>query len=168
MIDNPIYVGGSGPVYDSIMTQPQRMQSTGSDQKDTCITNPHYESLNTTADTDRYIGQPIQPSLKPCHASSSSSVHKNETQHVSCSTTTASASTMIGFKSNGEPRNKLGLTLSLGGEDSITEDNTPAARIMHGIANVSSVDVDDEEPYAVMNPTSSLVQKAQEKELPTD
>ena len=46
MIDNPIYVGGSGPVYDSIVTQPERIQSTGSDQKDTCITNPHYESLH--------------------------------------------------------------------------------------------------------------------------
>ena len=30
----------TGPVYN------EKVQSTGSEQKDTCITNPHYESLH--------------------------------------------------------------------------------------------------------------------------
>jgi hypothetical protein len=94
MVVNPIYDGSSGPVYDSITTQPERIQSTGSDQKDTCI-NQHYESLNTpnankTADTDRYIGQPIQPSLNSCHTSNHS-----EMQWVRSNSTSASATTMI-------------------------------------------------------------------------
>ena len=168
MIDNPIYVGGSGPVYDSIVTQPERIQSTGSDQKDTCITNPHYESLhvsnsNTKADTDRYIGRPIQHSLNSCHASGMA--YQNEMQCVRCNSTSASATTMTGLKSNGQPRNKLGLTLFLGGRDSTMGDNTPEG-IMQGVPKVSFVELGNgEEPYAIMNPASSLVQRGQEKEL---
>ena len=171
MIDNPIYVGGSAPVYDSIVTQPERIQSTGSDLKDTHITNPHYESLNipnsnTMADTDRYIGQPVQHSINSGH--SSTLAYQNEVQcSVRCNGTSASATTMTGLKSNGQPRNKLGLTLSPGGRDSTLEDNTQA-RIIQGIPNVSSVDLgNEEEPYAVMNPAiySSLIQRGQEEKL---
>lgn len=173
MIDNPIYAGGSGPVYDSIMTQPERIQQTGSDQKNTCITNPHYESLhirnsNMIADTDRYIGQPIQYtySSNSCHASGMS--YQNEMQHVRCNSTSASATKMTGLKSNGQPRNKLGLTLSLGGRDSTLEDNTQAG-IMQGVPKVSTVELgNEEEPYAIMNPASSLIQRGQEEQLPTD
>ena len=47
MVVNPIYDGSSGPVYDSIMTQPERIQSTGSDQKDQDVhVQPTLELLN--------------------------------------------------------------------------------------------------------------------------
>ena len=162
MIDNPIYDGGSAPVYDSIVTQPERIQSTGSDLKDTHITNPHYESLNipnsnTMADTDRYIGQPVQHSINSGH--SSRLAYQNEVQcSVKCNGTSASATTMTELKSNGQPRNKLGLTLSFEGRDSTL--------IMQGVPYISSVGLgNEEEPYAIMNPTSSLVQRDQEEEL---
>ena len=173
MVVNPIYDGSSGPVYDSIMTQPERIQSTGSDQKDNmCITNQHYESLNApntnkTADTDRYIGQPIQPSLNSFHTSALAC--HNEMQCVRCDSTSASATGMTGLKSNGQPRNKLGLTLSLDWGDSTVAvgDNNPE-RIMHRVPNVSSSEHGkEEEPYAIMNPARSLIHGGQEEKLPT-
>ena len=109
MVDNPIYVGNNVPVYDSIMTQPERIQSAGSDQKDKCITNPHYESLHMPnskemADTDRYIDQPtcIQPRKELCCGSSLAN-SQSEIEHVRCNSTSVSATTMSGLKSNGQP-----------------------------------------------------------------
>jgi hypothetical protein len=77
---------------------------------------------------------------------------------------------MIGLKSNGQPRNKLGLTLSLGwGDSTVTlEDNNPA-RAMHRVPGVSSVELgNEEEPYAIMNPARSIIHEDHEKELNKD
>ena len=162
MVDNPIYVGSYGPVYDSIMpTQPGSIQSTGSEQKDTSITNPHYESLNTSrmADTERYIGRPIQPSSNSCHSSSMAYGNEFEAQRVRCNDVPASATQTIGLKSNGQPRNKLGLALSLNREESTVKEKK-SARIVHEAPNISSVELgSEEEPYAIMNPVtnSSLI-----------
>ena len=162
MVDNPIYVGSYGPVYDSIMpTQSESIQSTGSEQKDASITNPHYESLNTSkmADTERYIGRPIQPSSNSCHSSSMAYGNEFEAQRVRCNDAPASATQTIGLKSNGQPRNKLGLTLSLNREESTVKEKK-SARIVHEAPNISSVELgSEEEPYAIMNPVtnSSLI-----------
>ena len=163
MVENPIYVG-NGPVYDSILTQPQCIRlEAQSEQKDTyhCVTNPHYESLphsEMMADTARYIGQPVQHSLDHCHTSSLTSQSETESiKHPSSKGTSASASVMMGLKSNGQPRNKLGLTLSLGGYDLTHEcslDNAALSK-MHGNTVTSSI-MHEEEAYAVMNPAGSL------------
>jgi hypothetical protein len=78
---------------------------------------------------------------------------------------------MIGLKSNGQPRNKLGLTLSLGcGDSTVTiEDNCNPAGVMHRVPNVSSSELgNEEEPYAIMNPARSLNHGGHEKELNKD
>ena len=95
--------------------------------------------------------------------------YQNKMQRVRCNSTSASANTTTGLKSNGQPRNKLGLTLSLVRRDSTMEDNNQA-RIMKGVPTVSSIELSyEEEPYAIMNPASSLIQREQEElRLPTD
>ena len=164
MVDNPIYVGGNVPVYDSIMTQPERIQSAGSDQKDTCITNPHYESLHVPnskemADTDRYIGQPtsIQPRKDLCFGSSLAN-SQSEIVCVRCisNSTSVSATTMSGLKSNGQPRNKLGLILSLDPCNPVLGDNAQSR--MHTVQNSVTSDKLEEEAYAIMNPARPFLQ----------
>ena len=165
MVDNPIYVGNNVPVYDSIVSQPERIQSAGSDQKDTCITNPHYESLHMPnskemADTDRYIGQPacIQPRKDLCCGSSLANP-QSEIEHVRCNSTSVPATTMSGLKSNGQPRNKLGLILSLGVNDPcnpVLGDNVQSR--MHTVQNSITSDKVEEEAYAIMNPAHQFLQ----------
>ena len=163
MIDNPIYVS-NGPVYDSILTQPQSIQIAGSEQmnnNNTCITNPHYESLHIrnsemTLDTVLYIDQPNQPKRdlsNSCHSSSSTSLNGTESmRHKRSKSSSVSAS---GLKSNGQPRNKLGLTLSLGGSDRPRE--YPLEDIAPSKTQGNNLSVmHEEEAYAVMNSAGSL------------
>ena len=90
-------------------------------------------------------------------------------QCVRCDSTSASATGMTGLKSNGQPRNKLGLTLSLDwGDSTVAVGDNNSARIMHRVPNVSSSEFgNEEEPYAIMNPVRSLIHGGQEEKLPT-
>ena len=149
MVDNPIYVG-DGPVYESVLPSTGTQLSAAKTSKAAAnnYDNKHYEILHTPEDaqvinsTARYIGQPVQPRRNSLDSSTCADL-ETIAKDVQCHTRSKSFSTptirSVALKSNGQPRNKLNLTLTLG---------TPT--------DVLSQRQDVEDPYTVMNPAASL------------
>lgn len=148
MVDNPIYVGDI-PVYESILIHSDK--ELRSKLSDTAPTS-HYEvvqapaSDSQTMDTARYIDHSIIPrqhskSVTPSHASVLRCDDATEAA-IFRSNSVSFPAKRVGIKSNGQPRNKLNLRLSL------EASNNNLSPIVH-----------TNDPYIDMNTIGSLSQK---------
>ena len=109
-----------------------------------------------TLDTVRYIDQPNQPKRdlsNSYHSLSSTSL--SGTESIRYPRYKSSSVLASGLKSNGQPRNKLGLTLSLGGSDRPCEYPLEDIALSKTQGNNLPV-MHEEEAYAVMNSAGSL------------
>ena len=154
MVLNPIY-SGDGPVYDSIQPQiiepdPQLEAKLLSD-----ASNQHYELLHNANDdqsssTARYIGQPIHSSQSnPFILSTGScSIDGDPESGRLIRSSSLSLPATYALKPNGQPRNKLNLTLDLSEN---LDSPTPAPTRMC-----------EDDPYTVMKPAGSLRRQQRE------
>ena len=138
MVNNPIYVG-DGPVYDCILAQPEtsldkKCSDPTSNQQYEIVHTPNTQSLNT----DRYVGQPKQPLLRRNSLDTSAS---DDSSKVVCTSVSLASAGGVSLKSNGQPRNKLNLTISLETSNEI-----------------SSAKAEEEGAYTLMNPVGSICQ----------
>ena len=137
MVNNPIYAG-DGPVYDCILAQPE----TSLDKKCSDPKNQQYEivhTLNTQSlNTDRYVGQPKQPLLRRNSLDMSAS---DDSSKVVCTSVSLPVAGGVSLKSNGQPRNKLNLTISLETSNEIL-----------------CAKAEEEGAYTLMNPVGSICQ----------
>ena len=106
MVHNPIY-DGDGPVYESVQTRLKENNETElniSQSEDT--TDQQYDNLRVCLnDTARYVDPPV---------SNSANAPINRSASVSMPQITPK---VMALKKNGQERNKLRLTLSLGAQD---------------------------------------------------
>ena len=155
MIHNPIYAG-DGPVYDSVQTQFEGNNDTElniSQSEDT--TDRQYDNVRLSLnDTDRYVDPPVQlQCLYNNTVSDSANAPINRSGSVSMPQTTPR---VMALKKNGQERNKLHLSLSLGGNDSTNIHTHEAApKPIPKKYAVALADMD--EPYTVMSPASVRV-----------
>ena len=153
MVHNPIY-DGDGPVYESVPTQLEGNNETElniiSQTEDT--TDRQYDNLRLSSnDTVRYIDPPVQLQyLYNNTVSDSANAPINRSASVSMPQTTPR---VMALKKNGQERNKLHLTLSLGGNDSTNGHiSEVASKQITKMCAVAPADMD--EPYTVMSPAS--------------
>ena len=149
MVNNPIY-DADGPVYESVHAQ-YETELNMSQSEDT--TDQQYDNLRICSnDTARYAAPPAQLQyLYTNTASNSVNGPINTSASVSISRATPG---VMALKKNGQERNKLHLTLSLGGNDSSNSDVFPEL-IPKTRAAVAPADVD--EPYTVMSPAGGAM-----------
>ena len=149
MVQNPIY-DGNGPVYESVQTQLEGNNETAED-----TTDQQYDNLQLHLnDTARYIDPPVQ--LQKLYTSNIVS-DDNDVVNAPISRS-ASLSTpwttprIMALKKNGQERNKLHLTLCLGGNDS--SDCSTSEVVPKSAPKVCAVSpaADMDEPYTVMSP----------------
>ena len=146
MVHNPIY-DRDGPVYESVQTRLKENNETElniSQSEDT--TDQQYDNLRVCLnDTARYVDPPV---------SNSANAPINRSASVSMPQITPK---VMALKKNGQERNKLRLTLSLGGSDSSnghTSEVAPKPIIPKSCA-IAPADMD--EPYTVMSPAGVRV-----------
>ena len=133
MIHNPIYEG-DGPVYESVQTQLEGNSETQLNiSQSEGTTDRQYDNLRLSLnDTARYVDPPVQ------------------LQYLYNNTVSDSV------KKNRQERNKLHLTLSLGGNDSSNSHiNEVAPKQIPKTYAVAPAEKD--EPYTVMSPASVRV-----------
>ena len=155
MVHNPIY-DGDGPVYESVQTQLEGNNESElniSQSEDT--TDRQYDNLRLSLnDTARYVDPPIQLHyLYNNTVSDSANAPINRSASVSMPQTTPR---VMALKKNGLERNKLHLTLSLGGNDSSNSHISEVApKLIPKTCAVAPADMD--EPYTVMSPAGVRV-----------
>ena len=154
MVNNPIY-DGDGPVYESVLAQFEGNNETElnmSQSEDT--TDQQYDNLRVGLnDTARYSAPPAHLQYLYTNTASNS-VNAPINTSASASIPRATPGGMA-LKKNGQERNKLHLTLSLGGNDSSNSDVSPEL-IPTSRAAVAPADVPDE-PYTVMSPAGGVM-----------
>ena len=154
MVHNPIY-DGDEPVYESVQTQLETELSI-SLSEDT--TNQHYDNLHVSLnDTAWYVNPPAQLQYlytAGTHtASNSMNTPVNRSASVSMSETTPKVTAL---KKNGQERNKLHLTLSLGGNDSSNgHTGEGAPKLIPATHAVVPADMD--EPYTVLSSAGIII-----------
>ena len=163
MVHNPLY-DRSGPEYEIV---PPRLESstqftlpTIDEARATRPANLHYDTINTprlssrqdtpTADTDHYVDQPLHNSSKFRSTSYSSNAHIYPPYDIISRSASSPmpAPSLMGLKKNGQERNKLHLTLSLGKANPIVGTNA-----LGNNHEVAASDSDDN--YTILNPTAS-------------
>ena len=164
MVHNPLY-DRSGPEYEIV---PPRVESSNQftlpAMDETRAIHPvnfHYDTINTprlssrqdtsTVNTDHHVDQPLHNSSKLHSTSVSSNAYIHPPYHIisrSVSSSQMPAPSLMGLKKNGQERNKLHLTLSLGKADTIVGTNAPG-----NDREVVASDSDDH--YTILNPISS-------------
>ena len=148
MVHNPIY-DGDGPVYESVQNQLEINNETELDIKDRQYDNLRL-SWNNTA---RYVDPPVHLQYLYTNAASNVSGSMNAPINRSSSVSIPlTAPRMMALKKNGQERNKLHLTLSLGDND-CSNNCTDAGAPENNICAVAPEDVD--EPYTVMSPAGA-------------
>lgn len=170
MVHNPLY-DRRGPQYEFV---PSRLESSAQFTRpvvdETRATHPHYDTINTprfssqqdmpTADTHRNVDQPHsadRSSHRPSkfhsvRALSSSNTHNLPYDIISTSTSSsvpAPTFGLMGLKKNGQERNKLHLTLSLGNVDRIVGTHAPGR--IHEVLTSDS----ESDNYTFLNPIAS-------------
>ena len=155
MVHNPIY-DGDGPVYESVQTRLEGTNETElniSQSEDT--TDRQYDNLRLSLnDTARYIDPPVQLQyLYNNTVFNSANAPISRSASVSMPQTTPR---VIALKKNGQERNKLHLTLSLGENDSSNGHTSEVApKPIPKTCAVAPADMD--EPYTIMSPASVRV-----------
>lgn len=161
MVHNPIYEG-DGPVYESVQVRVEETCLPADTLQVTDTTNHQYNSINTPAtsalqdnsslNTVRYVKQPVQLQRNSFINTHTSAADNHDTEGTPRSTsTTLQAARVMALKKNGEVRNKLHLTLSLGGNES---GHATGESLSPSVCEVVSSGVDG--TYMVMSPVSSL------------
>ena len=189
MVVNPIY-GGEGPLYDSVQNCSQGTSNDHHDHKsdtnckplqlkdlDTMPSHhlPVYDNLhqtsNTTVTSDflprqnetylnsvRYVDQ-AATLHEYGNALAKHTIANDYVQPVTASGTMPSTKSKS-LKKNGQERNKLQLTLSLGGGDnsnaSGTDTGVTGEVCLHSVQSQEQQEMAVEETYTVMNPAGSL------------
>ena len=155
MIHNPIYEG-DGPVYESVQIQLEGNSETQLNiSQSEGTTDRQYDNLRLSLnDTARYVDPPVQLQyLYNNTVSNSENAPINRSASVSMPQTTP---TVMAVKKNRQERNKLHLTLSLGGNDSSnSHTNEVAPKQIPKTYAVAPAEKD--EPYTVMSPASVRV-----------
>ena len=150
MVHNPIY-DGDGPVYESVQTELEINNETELEFED--IRDRQYDNLRLSLNnTARYIDPNVHLQHLYTNAASDAtdSVNASINRSVSVSMPLATP-TVMALKKNGQERNKLHLTLCLGGSDSSNNRTSVVApNSMPKTCAVAPEDVD--EPYTVMSP----------------
>ena len=145
MVHNPIY-DGDGPVYESVLTQHKMNNETELDTRDRQYDNLRL-SWNNTA---RCVDPPVH--LQYLYTNAASNVSGSVNAPINRSTSVSmplTAPRMMSLKKNGQERNKLHLTLSLG-------DNNCSNNRTYADENVCAVAPEDvNEPYTVMSPAGA-------------
>ena len=155
MVHNPIYEG-DGPVYECVQPQHEGNNETElnvSQSEDT--TDRQYDNLRLSlSDTARYVDPPVQLQYL-CNSTVSNLAHTpiNRSASMSMPQTTSGVMTL---KKNGQERNKLHLTLSLGGNESSNSYTSEIApKLVPKMGAIAPADMD--EPYTVMSPAGVRV-----------
>ena len=164
MVHNPLY-GRSGPEYEIVPPRPdsstQFTLPAMDEARATRAVNLHYDTINTprlssqqdtpTADADHYVDQPLHNSSEFHSTSFSSNAHIRLPYDIISRSASSSmpAPSLMGLKKNGQERNKLRLTLSLGKADPIVGSNAQ----LGNNHEVAASDSDDN--YTILNPTAS-------------
>ena len=120
MVHNPIYEG-DGPVYESVQTQLEMNSVTESNMPQSVVTTSGQNITfnQSLSDTARYIDRP--PQLQQylyTNSTSDGSDTGTPTDTPTSETVPLTTSRVMALKKNRQERNKLHLTLSLGGNDS--------------------------------------------------
>ena len=158
MVQNPIYEG-DGPVYESVQTQREMNSVTESIMPQSDITtdgqnNNFYQSLSDAA---RYIERPLQlHQYLYTNTASDGSDTGTPTDTPTSETMPLTTPRVMALKKNGQERNKLHLTLPLGGNDSsnnLTMANDTAPESVVKTSAVAPGDVD--EVYIEMSPAGA-------------
>ena len=155
MVHNPIY-DGDGPVYESVQARFETTESNMPQSVD--ATDRQYDNLRQNlSDTTRYVDPPGQ--LQYLYTTNTAfEVNNSANAPLSRSTSVSmppATSRVMALKRNGQERNKLHLTLSLGENDSFNNPNGEVAP--KPIPKTSVVaPADMEEAYTVMSPAGVL------------
>ena len=157
MVNNPIY-DGDGPVYESVQTQYETNNATESNMPQSVdAIDRQYDNLQQSfSDTARYVDPPGQ--LQYLHTTNTAFEVNNSGNAPlsrSASESVPPATRVMALKRNGRERNKLHLTLSLGGNNSFNNSNGEIAP--KPVPKTSAIaPTDMEEAYTVMSPASVL------------
>lgn len=132
MVHNPIY-DGYGPVYESVQTRFETNNATESNMPQSAVdvTNRQYDNLRQSLnDTAHYVDPSGQ--LQNLYTTNTAfEINNSANAPLSRSTSVSMApatSRVMALKRNGQERNKLHLTLSLGGNDSFNNSNGKIAQ----------------------------------------
>ena len=152
MVSNPIYEG-DGPVYDSVQTQDIVNSVTESNMLRSILTTDGQDTniYQSLSDMAHYIDRPIQlhhslyTNTAPDGSDTGTPV---DTPTESMPLTTPR---VMALKKNGQERNKLRLTLSLGGNSSAINPSM-TNEIVPGSVAMKNTIVDADEVYIEMSP----------------
>ena len=140
MVQNPIY-DGDGPVYESIQNQPEVNNEIELDTK-----NQQYDNLQLSGNNAaRYVDPPVHLQYLYTNAASNTTDLVNAPINRSASVSMPlTAPRLTSLKKNGQERNKLHLTLSLGESDSSNNHTSVVApNSMPKVCAVAPEHVDD-------------------------
>ena len=156
MVHNPIY-DGDGPVYESVRTRFETNNATESNMmpQSVDVTDRQYDNLRQSLnDTARYVDPPGQ--LQHLYTTNTAfEINNSVNAPLSRSSSVSmppATSRVMALKRNGQERNKLHLTLSLGGNNSnggeVAQKPVPKTS--------AAAPADMEEAYTVMSPAGVL------------
>lgn len=164
MVHNPIY-DGDGPVYESVQNR-EETQLPADTIQSTEPTDRQYDSLHvstppatsalqsdTTLNTVRYVDQPLHLHGKLFVHTKTSPSDSDAVSIPRSTSVSIPPARVMALKKNGQERNKLHLTLSLGGSGT---NHFTGEVVPRSPPNASSVLADGDEAYTVMSPAGSL------------
>lgn len=159
MVPNPIYGRDDeepGPVYDSIRPQYEILVS---------VSPPAANSDSLTNDSDtkvdlstvRYVDQPIPlPHIRSqSFTNAVPDVSDTAPPRAYSVSIAANIPRAMSLKKNGQERNKLGLTLTLGGTDSSVSEGVISESSRNSVSLTEAGSGEVEESYMVMNSVST-------------
>ena len=150
MVHNPIY-DGDGPVYESVQTQLEINNEIELRAEDT--RDRQYDNIRLS--TARYIDPHDHLQYLYTNAASEASDSVNVPINRSASVSMPLATPRVmASKKNGQERNKLHLTLCLGGNGS-SNNCTSVVAPSSMPTTFAIVPEDEDEPYTVMSPTGA-------------
>ena len=159
MVHNPIY-DGDGPVYESVQMHLQQEGNNETElnalsQFEDTTDERYYDNFRLSLnDMARYVDRPAQlQCLYTNTASNSKTTPINRSTSLSMPQTTPR---VMALKKNGQERNKLHLTLSLGGIDSSNSEEAPSLSTHNNKHSDVTEDSDMDEPYTVMSPAGLI------------
>ena len=149
MVTNPIYER-DGPVYDSVQTQDVMNSVTKSSMLQSILTTDEQDTniYQSLSDVARYKDRPVQLHHSLYTNAASDSSDTGTPVDTPTESMPLTAPRIMALKNNGQERNKLRLTLSLGGNSSatMTNENFPGS-----VATTNAI-ADADEVYIEMSP----------------
>ena len=149
MVHNPIYEG-DGPVYESVLTQ-HEMNNVHDMNRPRSVVTPggqHDNFPQSLSDSARYVDRPVHLQYLYSNTTSDTSDTGTPIDTPTSESIPLTAPRVMALKKNGQERNKLHLTLSLG--DNNEPSNISSSEMDPNTRTINPADVD--EHYIAMSP----------------